>query len=48
MPTTVPGNEEGEMGGSWVFLVRSGCCRCDLHLLSKNKEMQNYLGVVET
>lgn len=31
MPPAVPGNEQGEMGGTWVFLVRSDCCRCDLH-----------------
>lgn len=48
MPTTVPGNEEDEMGGSWGFLVSLSAADVTFTLLSKGKEIQNCLDVMET
>lgn len=48
MPATVPGNEEGEMGGSWVFWSGLSAVDVTFTLLSKSKEIQNHLDVMET
>lgn len=44
----MPGNEEGEMGGGWVFWSGFSAADVTFTLLFKSKEIQNYVDVIET